>query len=84
MVVKRRRARPWRAVMVMAVEADVADAAEGFPLRQQFAELRVQLLQANPRHVREFLSRCLSSAEPRRCRRINVTLVPGPFRTGSM
>jgi hypothetical protein len=35
----------------MAVlEADVADAAEGFPLRQQFAELRVQLLQANPRH----------------------------------
>jgi hypothetical protein len=37
-------------VRVAVMEADVADAAKGFPLRQQFGELPVQLLQANPRH----------------------------------
>jgi hypothetical protein len=37
-------------VRVVVTEADVAEAAKSFPLRQYFAELRVQLLQANPGH----------------------------------
>jgi hypothetical protein len=37
-------------VRVTVMEADVADAAKGFPLRQQFAKLHVQFLLANPRH----------------------------------
>ena len=48
--------RPGLGVVVMVVVVDVmtrdlqVDTAECFPLRQQFAELRVQLLQAKSRH----------------------------------